>query len=323
MNSAHFAEGAGYVRGCFVPIAEAVLPVTDWGFTRSDVVYDVVHVFRGGFFRLADHLDQFERSMEKRQIRPPEDRAAIEAIPASRCVALTGLRDAYVAMVASRGRPRVAGSRRPADCENHLIAYALPWIDVVPKDVQARGAYVFLASTPRVLGASVDPTVKNAIQWNDLTSRLMEAHDAGFDTAVLCDAQGFLAEGPGFNIFVVKDGRVATPDRGSLHGITRQSVLEICAELGIEAAIEPIPRSALDGADEVFRRNDRRRRHAGVAHRHAHPRQRPARAALDAAQGHLLAQARGRLASHAGTAAGGRRSRMNGRRAAMRKADQA
>jgi branched-chain amino acid aminotransferase len=99
--------------------------------------------------------------------------------------------------------------------------------------------------------ASVDPTVKN-YQWNDLTSGLLEAHDANFDTAVLCDMQGFLTEGPGFNVFLVKDGRVTTPDRGSLHGITRRSVLELCAELGIEAAVEPIPRSALDHADEVF-----------------------------------------------------------------------
>ena len=96
MNNSIFADGAGYVRGRFVPIAEAVLPVTDWGFTRSDVVYDVVHVFKGGFFRLADHLDRFERSMAQRRIRPPEDRTAIEAI-LHRCVALTGLIDAYVA----------------------------------------------------------------------------------------------------------------------------------------------------------------------------------------------------------------------------------
>jgi branched-chain amino acid aminotransferase len=250
MNNPIFADGAGYVRGRFVPIAEATLPVTDWGFTRSDVVYDVVHVFKSGFFRLEDHLDRFENSMARRRIRPPEDRAAIEMI-LHRCVALTGLSDAYVAMVASRGRPRVAGSRRPADCENHLIAYALPWIDVVPKDVQARGAHVFIASTPRVPDASVDPTVKN-YQWNDLTSGLLEAHDADFDTAVLCDAQGFLTEGPGFNVFLVRDGKVTTSDRGSLHGITRRSVLELCAELGIEAAVEPIPRSALDHADEVF-----------------------------------------------------------------------
>ena len=169
-----------------------------------------------------------------------------------RCVALTGLADSYVAMVALRGRPGVPGSRRPGDCVNHFVAYALPWIDVIPKDVQARGAHLWIASTPRVPDASVDPTVKN-YQWSDLTTGLFEAHDHGFDTAILCDAEGFVTEGPGFNIFVVRDGAVVTPDRGSLHGITRRSVLDLCADLGIPAAVAPIPRAALeDEADEVF-----------------------------------------------------------------------
>jgi branched-chain amino acid aminotransferase len=250
MDTSPFAAGAAYVRGRYVPIAEAHIPVTDWGFTRSDAVYDVVHVFRDGFFRLDDHLDRFLRSMQARRIRPPEDRAAIEAV-LHRCVALSGLSDAYVAMVALRGRPRIAGSRRPQDCDNHLIAYALPWIDVIPKDVQERGAHLWIASTPRVADASVDPTVKN-YQWSDLTSGLFEAHDHGYDTAILCDAQGFVTEGPGFNIFLVKDGRVLTPDRGSLHGITRKSVLELCAAMGIEARVAAIPRAALEDADEVF-----------------------------------------------------------------------
>jgi branched-chain amino acid aminotransferase len=250
MDVSPFADGAAYVKGRFVPIAEASIPVTDWGFTRSDAVYDVVHVFGGGFFRLNDHLDRFTRSMQARRLNPPEDRVAIEAV-LHRCVALTGLRDAYVAMVASRGRPRVAGSRRPADCENHLIAYAIPWIDVIPKDVQERGAHLWIASTPRVPDASVDPTVKN-YQWSDLTSGLMEAHDHGYDTAILCDAQGFVTEGPGFNIFIVKDGKVITPDRGSLHGITRKSVLELCGMMGIPAEVAPLPRGELEDADEVF-----------------------------------------------------------------------
>jgi branched-chain amino acid aminotransferase len=250
MDISQFAGGAAYIRGRFVPMAEASIPVTDWGFTRSDAVYDVVHVFQGGFFRLDDHLDRFLHSMQARRLRPAEDRAAIEAV-LHRCVALSGLTDAYVAMVACRGRPRVAGSRRPEDCENHLIAYAIPWIDVIPKDVQDRGAHLWIGTTPRVPDASVDPTVKN-YQWSDLTSGLMEAHDHGFDTSVLCDAEGFVTEGPGFNIFMVKDGRVLTPDRGSLHGITRRSVLELCEAMGIEAAVAPIPRDLLEDADEVF-----------------------------------------------------------------------
>ena len=245
-----FHEGAAYVRGRFVPMAEATIPVTDWGFTRSDAVYDVVHVHAGCFFRLEDHLDRFEHSMQRRRLRPAEDRAALRGI-LHRCVDLAGLRDAYVAMAALRGKPGVAGSRRPADCENHLLAYAVPWIDVIPKAVQQRGASVWIASTPRVPDASVDPTVKN-YQWCDLTTGLFEAHDNGFDTAVLCDADGLVTEGPGFNVFAVIDGRVVTPDRGSLHGITRLSVLEICTDLGIEAAVEALPREEFEQADEVF-----------------------------------------------------------------------
>jgi branched-chain amino acid aminotransferase len=250
MDTSPFADGAAYLSGRYVPIAEASIPVIDWGFTRSDAVYDVVHVFRNGFFRLDDHLDRFMRSMMARRLRPPEDRNRIETA-LHRCVALSGLADAYVAMVALRGRPRIAGSRRPADCDNHFIAYAIPWIDVIPRDVQERGAHLWIASLPRVPDASVDPTVKN-YQWSDLTSGLFEAHDRGFDTAILCDAQGFVTEGPGFNIFMVKDGEVLTPDRGSLHGITRKSVLELCAMMGIAAQVAPVPRALIEEADEVF-----------------------------------------------------------------------
>ena len=247
---ADFSQGAAYVQGRFVPAAEASVSVLDWGFTRSDTVYDVVHVFRGGFFRLQDHLDRFERSMRARRLAPSEDRGAIETI-LHRCVALTGLADAYVAMVTCRGKPRPGGPRTPAGCENHFIAYALPWIDVLSPAVQERGAHLWIASTPRIPDACKDPTVKN-YQWSDLTDGLMEAQDHGYDTAVLFDAEGYLTEGPGFNVFIIADGQVLTPDRGSLGGITRASVLELCDLLGIPAAIAPVTRGMLEEADEVF-----------------------------------------------------------------------
>ena len=250
MPDPRFAAGAAYLKGAYVPIAEAVIPVTDWGFTRSDVVYDVVHVWKDAFFRLDDHLERFAISMAKRRLSLTEDREALVHV-LHRCVALSGLADAYVAMVASRGRPRLGGSRRPADCENYLIAYAVPWVDVIPKDVQARGPRLWIANQPRVPDQSVDPTIKN-YQWNDFTSGLLEAHDEGFDTSVNCDAQGFVTEGPGFNIFVVKDGALKSPAHGSLRGITRKTVLEIAASLGIAAALAPITRAELEDAGEVF-----------------------------------------------------------------------
>jgi len=188
--------------------------------------------------------------MRARRLAPPETRNEMEAI-LHRCVALSGLMDSYVAMVALRGRPRIAGSRRLEDCDNHFMAYALPWIDVIPKPVQERGAHLLIASRPRVPDASVDPTVKN-YQWSDLTSGLFEAQDHGFDSAIVCDEAGFVTEGPGFNVFMVKDRTVRTPDRGSLHGITRQTVLEICSGMGLAASVGPIQRHELEGADEVF-----------------------------------------------------------------------
>ena len=250
MTDAAYAKGAAYTQDGYVPIANARISVLDWGFTRSDCTYDVVHVYRGNFFRLTDHLDRFEAAMQKRRLTPPESRSEMEAI-LHRVVALSGLQDSYVAMIALRGRPRIGGSRRPADCDNHFIAYAIPWVDVIPPEVQARGGHLWIASTPRVPDASFDPTVKNYM-WGDLTSGLLEAHDHGFDTAVLCDADGFVTEGPGFNVFIVKDGRVLTPDRGSLAGITRRSVLDLCEASGIEAKIAPITRAMLEDADEIF-----------------------------------------------------------------------
>jgi branched-chain amino acid aminotransferase len=245
-----FRQGAAFARGQFVPAADATVSALDWAFTRSDVVYDVVHVFEDGFFRLVDHLDRFEASMRARRLAPPQTRPEMEAI-LHRCVALTGLADAYVAMVALRGRPRIAGSRRLEDCDNHFMAYAVPWVDVIPKDVQERGAHLWIASRPRDPDASVDPTVKN-YQWSDLTSGLFEAQDQGVDSAIVCDEAGFVTEGPGFNVFVVKDGEVRTPDRGSLHGITRKTVLELCREMDIAASVTAIRRQELEEADEVF-----------------------------------------------------------------------
>lgn len=243
-----FAEGAAFIEGRYVPVAEARLPVLDWGFTRSDVTYDVVHVWKGAFFRLEDHLDRFERSCEKLRLSPPS-RAEIRNT-LMRCVALAGLRDAYVEMACTRGVP-APGSRDPRTCTNSFIAFAIPFVWVVTQEQQARGAHVVISSVPRISPASVDPTVKN-FHWGDLTRALFEAYDRGADTAVLVDAEGFISEGPGFNVFCVHEGKVVSPGGTVLEGITRESVRELCAELGIPFEIGRVTPDQLREADEVF-----------------------------------------------------------------------
>ena len=245
-----WAEGAAYIDGRFMPIAEAAIPITDWGYRRSDVTYDVVSVWGGAFFRLDDHLRRFRKSMQALRLAPPESDDDIRRILAD-CVRRTGLREAYVAMDCLRGRPKPDLPRHPLNCRNYLACFAIPFVWVMGEEMQARGAHLIVARTPRIADESVDPTVKN-FHWGDLTRGLFEASDAGADNCVLTDGKGFVTEGPGFNVFSVTDGAVATPDHGALEGITRLSVQELCDELGVRFAVRPLPVDELREADEIF-----------------------------------------------------------------------
>ena len=243
-------EGAAFVDRAYVPIAEARISVLDWGFTRSDVCYDVVHVKSGAFFRLDDHIRRFKASMGGLRMSVLHTEEEMKAILAE-CVRLTGHRDSYVAMVCTRGLPP-PGPRGPMSRHvNQFIAYALPWIDVLPIDVQERGGHVIIAKTPRIPADSVDPMIKN-YHRGDMVKAMFEAEDAGADTAVLLDHDGYITEGPGFNVFVVRDGVVTTPDRGALEGITRKATLELCRDIGIQANVGRLRAEDLHEADEMF-----------------------------------------------------------------------
>jgi branched-chain amino acid aminotransferase len=245
-----WSAGAAYIKGRFVPIAEAAIPVTDWGYRRSDVTYDVVSVWNGAFFRLDDHMRRFQASMKALRLAPPESEADMRRI-LTECARKLGKREAYVAMDCLRGVPRPGLPRHAGSCTNHFLAYAVPWVWVIPEDIQARGAHVVIAETPRIPEVCVDPRVKN-FHWADLTRGQFEAIDRGADTCILLDLEGRVTEGPGFNVFMVTDGVVASPDRGALEGITRMSVYELCEEMALKSETRPITADEMRNADEVF-----------------------------------------------------------------------
>lgn len=242
-------EGVAFVDGRFVPVAEARIPILDWGFLRSDATYDVVHVWRGRFFRLDDHLARFERSVARLRMRIPHDRAAVRAV-LHECVRRAGLRDAYVEMLCTRGVPP-AGSRDPRRCENRFSAFAVPFVWIADPAKQEAGLDLAISGTERIAPEAVDPTVKN-YHWLDLTTGLLEALQGGAETVVLVDREGHVVEGPGFNIFAVRGGQVVTPARGMLEGITRRTVLELAQALGVPAAARDLPAAEVRSAEEVF-----------------------------------------------------------------------
>lgn len=244
-----YAEGAAFMEGAYVPIAEARIPITDWGFVRSDVTYDVVHVWQGSFFRLEDHLDRFERSVAGLRLALPHSREGLSEI-LMECVRLTGLRDAYVEMGCTRGVPP-QGSRDPRQAQNRFFAFAVPFVWIATEEQRERGLHLVISSVRRIPPESVDPTYKN-FHWGDLMRGLFEAYDRGGETAVLSDGQGNITEGPGFNLFAVRGGRVFTPARGVLEGITRKTVIELCEECALPLELGPVPEQAVRTADEVF-----------------------------------------------------------------------
>lgn len=244
-----FPDGIAYVDGDYRPMSEAKISVLDWGFLRSDATYDVVHVWDGKFFRLDRHIDRFMASIEKLRMTLPVDRDGLIRV-LNECVRRAGLREAYVEMILTRGHSPTF-SRDPRDAVNNFIAFAIPFGWIMNEEQRARGMDIVIAETKRIPVESVDPTVKN-YHWLDLVAGLFEAYDRGGENVVLTDMAGNITEGPGFNIFAVKDGRAETPDRGVLEGITRQTAIELCRELQIPVDIGAVTADALRGADEIF-----------------------------------------------------------------------
>ena len=118
-TAAMWPAGAAYLDGRFMPVAEAMIPVTDWGYRRSDVTYDVVSVWDGAFFKLDDHLRRFRASMDHFRLNPRESDDDIRGI-LHELVRRTGLREAYVAMDCLRGSAPANLRRHPANARNYL-----------------------------------------------------------------------------------------------------------------------------------------------------------------------------------------------------------
>ena len=245
------SHGAAWMNGEVIPIAQATIPVNDWGLVHSDITYDVVPVIDGAFFRFDEYLARFLSSMENLHLDPGMTKLDIQAA-LHQMVGKSNLRDSYVAMVCSRGKPKIAGSRDPRDCENHFFAWCVPYVHIIKPEVVEKGATAWIAQNAyRIPENSVNPLVKN-YHWGDFTQGIFEAKDKDYETVILLDYDGNVTEGPGFNVFAVKDKVLITPDRGVLAGVSRKTVLEMAEHLGINTRIRSLSVEELLEADEVF-----------------------------------------------------------------------
>jgi branched-chain amino acid aminotransferase len=244
-----FDGGCVFIDGAYAPLSEGKISLFDWGFTRSDATYDVASTWQGAFFRLDAHIDRFFASLATMRLAIPYSRDELRRILHG-CVRAGGLKDAYVAMVCTRGVPP-RGARDPRLAQNRFYAYALPYVWIASREKQLAGIDLHISERQRIAAESVDPRVKN-YHWIDLVQSMFDAYDRGHDTSCVVDAHGHVTEGPGFNVFMVTDGVVQTAERGVLEGISRRTAIELCERLRIPLRIAPLPAAEVRGADEVF-----------------------------------------------------------------------
>lgn len=243
-----FSQGVAWIDGELVPLHEARIPILDQGFLRGDLTYDVPGVWDGRFFRVDDHIDRLLSSCEKMRMRMPVDRNQVRSTLID-MVAKSGIRDAYVELIVTRGLKFV---REYEAYENTLYLMVMPYVWAMPPEMQMTGGPAIVTRTVRrTPPGAMDPTIKN-LQWGDFCRGWIEAMDRGAVYSLLPDGDGNITEGGGYNVCVIKDGVLRTPSRGVLEGVTRKTVLEVAAARQVRTELDFVRVEELYKADELF-----------------------------------------------------------------------
>jgi branched-chain amino acid aminotransferase len=250
-ENADFSKAVGHVDGLTTPLEEARLPLRDLGLMYADMTYDVVHVWKGGFFRLDDHLDRFLASCAGLRLDPGMDRTALRRLLAD-LVRRSGLPDALVYFACTRGTA-APGTRDPARHTRHrFFATVTPLILRGQPAEMRRGLHARLVrGIPRIAADSVNPMWKNT-HWGDFHRAGWLAKEAGADVAVLLGPDGAVAEAPGFNVVALLDGALVSPEANVLPGISCRAMFEIARDLGIPARLGRLMPEELARAAEIF-----------------------------------------------------------------------
>jgi branched-chain amino acid aminotransferase len=202
-------------------------------------------------FRHDDHLDRLERSAKLYYMEIPYSREQLREAT-HELIARNGLRSCYIRPLVYRGH----GPMGLFPLENPVeVSIAVwEWGAYLGEEGKRDGIRARVSSWRRISPDSLIPMAKASGQYLNSVLAKIEAHKSGYEEAILLDDKGYVCEGTGENIYVVRDGVIATPQatNGILWGINRMSILEIAKDLGYEVVQRDITRAELVLADEVF-----------------------------------------------------------------------
>jgi len=219
------------------------------GVFEGERCYDTPH--GPAIFRHRDHLQRLLDSAELYYMPVPftleELRAATHEL-----VAANGLSECYIRPIVYRGYGQMG--LNPLDCEVAVSIAAWPWGAYLGEEAAMSGVRAKVSSWRRISPDSLIPHAKASGQYLNSVLAKVESVKAGYEEAILLDAQGFVSEGTGENVYVVRDGVIFTPPQtaGILDGISRKSIITIARDLGYEVVERNLARAELYLADEVF-----------------------------------------------------------------------
>jgi branched-chain amino acid aminotransferase len=244
-----------WMNGEFVPWQDAKVHVLTHGLHYGTGVFEGVRCYDTeigpAVFRHGDHLDRLFKSADLYYMPIPVERETLRQATLE-LIARNGLRSCYIRPLVFRGYGQMG--LFPLEAPVDVCVAAGEWGAYLGEESKSKGIRAKVSSWRRISPDSLLPHSKASGQYLNSVLAKIESHKAGYEEAILLDDHGHVCEGSGENIFVVRDGRIFTPPQTAsiLDGISRRSVLQICADLGLEVVERDVARAELYLADELF-----------------------------------------------------------------------
>jgi branched-chain amino acid aminotransferase len=202
-------------------------------------------------FRHTEHLDRLERSAKLYYMDMPFSRDQLREAT-HELIARNGFRSCYIRPLVYRGHGPMG--LNPLDNPVEAMIACWEWGAYLGEEGKQNGIRARVSSWRRISDESLQPMSKASGQYLNSVLAKIEAQKSGYEEAILLDDKGHVCEGTGENIYVVREGKIATPcvTNSILWGINRMSIIEIAKDLGYEVVERDVARSELALADEVF-----------------------------------------------------------------------
>lgn len=239
-----------WLDGALVDKADATLSVFDHGLLYGDGIFEGIRFYSGRVFRLEQHIERLLLSAKAILMELPwtlEEicQATVDTVKAN------GLTDGYIRLVITRGAGGLG--LNPFNCPKPSMFIIAASIQLYPEECYTNGLELITCATRRPTPASLSPQVKSLNYLNNVMAKI-ECIQAGVMEGIMLNEQGYVAECTGDNIFIVRNGEIFTPpvSDGSLDGITRQVIFELCREANISITEKSMTRYDVYTADEIF-----------------------------------------------------------------------